>query len=164
MTKNENFRAYHFGNFYLSSIQQGIQTAHCQTNMFLKYIGGTQPDQLEDLLKWVKEPVTICLNGGANEQLEDMLNFLGSGFESKDNNFAWDFFQEDQQSLNKMITNVGVIVPSYIWDPKQYIIDKFYMGDSKMEINVDDALLYDCGYSSFNVELINRINSCGLAR
>ena len=30
-------RAYFFGNMYLSSIQQGIQAAHCLGEMFLKY-------------------------------------------------------------------------------------------------------------------------------
>lgn len=38
-------RCYHFGNYYLSSIQQGIQASHSQMELFVKYKETSDPNQ-----------------------------------------------------------------------------------------------------------------------
>ena len=70
-------RCYTFGNFYFSSIQQGIQAAHSQMELFNKYIPHNFNDnrvadipQIDMLWDWSNNhKTTICLNGGMTSDL-----------------------------------------------------------------------------------------------
>lgn len=84
-------RCYHFGNYYMSSIQQGVQSAHCQMELFVKYkeidlydygtsIGSNPPihiyeaaEKADMLFDWAKNHKTmICLSAGNNKQLNEV--------------------------------------------------------------------------------------------
>lgn len=101
-------RFYSVGNQYLSSIQQGIQAAHCVSEMFINH------DDNEYLWRWAKDYKTlICLNGGNNAKLEDLWDFLNiAGYK---NSYPWITFCEDQESMGGMLTSVGIIVPKEIY-------------------------------------------------
>lgn len=134
MNTNEGFyRGYFFCNYYLSSIQQGIQTAHCVANMFVEHeiadsINSRWIDEKESteikqhkLMDWADHhKVIIVLNGGNNFQLQE----LYADIEKYANEFILpcSSFQEDEQSLNDTYTCVGVIVPRFVWD-SSYLTD-----------------------------------------
>jgi len=112
-----NLRAYHFNNFYLSPIQHGIQTAHCQTAMAEKY-RSTDGVTSDLYWKWCETPVTICLNGGNYQGLLDAATAIvecQQNYGDPASAFPFGVFHEDKESLNEMLTNVGVILPEYIW-------------------------------------------------
>ena len=89
----KELRCYHFGHFQLSSIQQGIQGAHAQMELFVKYniaraseldnipeYAPTTPElqfieSTKMLYTWGREHKTmICLNGGNSASLQDIYN------------------------------------------------------------------------------------------
>lgn len=112
-------RYYGFGNYYLSSIQQGIQAAHCVADMFVEY-GGLYPlsDNTAMLFNWARLHKTmVLLNGGNSEDLK----YLHDEFEENFNTFAWGTFREDTQSLNGAWTHVGIIVPELVYELGTYL-------------------------------------------
>ena len=108
---NKNYRCYHFGNFYLSSIQQGIQSAHAQTNMFLKYDKG-QSTHSTVLYEWAKNPTMICLNGGMNSDLVRLEHHLNQ----YNDKYPFASFREDEDALDSILTNVAIILPDTIYN------------------------------------------------
>ena len=68
-------RCYHFGNMYLSSIQQGIRAAHAQMAMFVKYdkAEAVHLDNIDEYAPTVDEKLFIdstkmLYNWGENHQ------------------------------------------------------------------------------------------------
>jgi len=123
------YRAYHFVNYYLSPIQHGIQTAHAQVELFRKY---RDRAGFEDILyEWADSPTTIVLNGGNNEGLIKLKDTFTDIL-----NYPWSFFNEDDVSLGGLLTNVCVIVPKRVYSLQRYIIespDKLgYIGNKSM--------------------------------
>jgi len=95
------YRLYSFTNYYLSSIQKGIQTAHVIADMLVYH-------ETLDLIDWVNFYKTIIvLNGGNSAALEDIASMLIK----PENRFAWGIFREDFDSLAGATTAVGVLVP-----------------------------------------------------
>ena len=80
-------RAYYFGNFYLSSIQQGIQAGHVTHELFVKYPDRHIPaSQGDRLWEWAEHHKTmILLNGGMASRLMDTEHFL----KDEDNPYPW---------------------------------------------------------------------------
>ena len=110
-----NYRLYSFVNFYLSSIQQGVQTAHLVAELF----NDAKGDQKKVLRAWSETDKTIIiLNGGACRDINEKLLFL-----SKEA-FSWhapvSSFSEDTDSLNGIMTCCGIIVPEYVWGSVDY--------------------------------------------
>jgi hypothetical protein len=105
-------RFYAVGNQYLSSIQQGIQAAHCLGELIVNYslVNPTVNDWLHN------HKTIICLNGGNNARLEEFYDFLVRG--SYKNSHPYSFFKEDAQSLGGLMTCVGVIIPE-----EMYLVD-----------------------------------------
>lgn len=104
-----NYRLYSFVNFYLSSIQQGVQTAHLVANMFTDH---WQTDAQKTILhEWAtKDKTLIILNGGAcKDVLEKLarLTLIGE--------FPTGSFAEDVDSLNGIMTCCGIVLPERIW-------------------------------------------------
>jgi len=119
-----NYRCYHFGNYYLSGIQQGIQAAHAQTNMAKFYRHATpqgydkmlNTEQVNMFWSWTGSPTMICLNGGNWQNLTDSKNFLmNTGSPSLSERYPFATFSEDQASLSGMLTNVAIVLPEKIW-------------------------------------------------
>lgn len=114
------YRAYFWGNFYLSSIQQGIQAGHviadmsqsCKTN--------------DDFIQWaLDDQVMIVKNGGDNKAIKELV----SHFEQYANDYSWDYFSESGDALNYTFTSVGIIVPDYIWNANEpYCLEGFEKG------------------------------------
>lgn len=167
-------RCYHFGNFYLSSIQQGIQAAHAQMELFVKYqdtginyVEDYQPtiDEIEyqqkvdDLYDWAENHKTmVCLNGGNFQGLKDIETL----FQDEQNKLPWATFYEDEMSLGGILTNVGIVVPEYIYENATKIRNN--------ECTIINNAIWDyshnhiCSLSDFEVKLINLLNSCQLAK
>jgi hypothetical protein len=107
----QQLRLYSFVNFYLSSIQQGVQTGHAAVDLVRKYNApkGT-PSQLGkncDMVgEWADNHKTfIILNGGNNEMLLNTKEIV------KASGLPWVTFSEDEQSLGGILTTVAVVVP-----------------------------------------------------
>lgn len=115
-----NFRCYHFCNYYLSPLQNGIQSAHAQVELFNKYVFNDDQNQISStfneiaiLKEWAMNDKTmICLNGGNCDQLKDIICSL----QCINHQFPWASFNEDTCSLNGALTNVTVILPEYIYN------------------------------------------------
>jgi hypothetical protein len=101
-------RFYSAGNMYLSSIQQGIQAAHCVGEMALEHTGNKM---FEDWLSIHK--TLICVNGGNNASLLDLYNLFT---EANNPGYPVAHFREDEQSMAGMLTTVGIIVPEKIYE------------------------------------------------
>ena len=119
-------RAYFFQNFYLQGIHAGIQSQHTTAEMAMKYYLedkdraiSTEEDRIqaaaETFRDWAKNhKTTIVLNGGMSKDLRNLVRLL----ESPDNPYPWDFFCESQDALEGCITNVGIILPDFIFNYK----------------------------------------------
>lgn len=181
-------RCYHFGNYYMSSIQQGIQAAHAQMSLFVKYreisidYDETNPtieeieyqNAVDDLYDWAMYHRTmICLNAGNNKQLREVRNL----FQCKENKFPWTEFYEDEESLNGILTNVCIVLPESIYDTAAKIRSGEYMlcADTVLEKPIKEFLTIGCSpalqtpntvmkLSDFEIQLIQLLNSCQLAR
>lgn len=104
-------RFYAFCNYYLSSLQQGLQAAHVLTEMSLKarLKGGQYCHQYDN---WASDHKTIILlNGGNDKDLRELLTFFNMS-----NPYLYGSFCEDQQSLNGAMTCVGIILPENIYE------------------------------------------------
>jgi hypothetical protein len=109
-------RAYFFCNFYLSSIQQGIQAAHCLAEMFVEHPIGLTGHRLH---RWAQEHKTlIVLNGGNNEELCNKYAELRRLCEVL--GYPHAMFIEDTASLNNAATCIGVVVPEPIYVYNEY--------------------------------------------
>lgn len=167
-------RCYHFGNFYLSSIQQGIQSAHAQMELFVKYqdtginyVEDYQPtiDEIEyqqkvdDLYDWAENHKTmVCLNGGALQDLKNIEELM----ESLENKYPWSTFYEDEYSLGAILTNIAIVLPEQIYDTAARIRSKeFSVQDNKVYDSFDKFYMT---LTEFDLLLIELLNSCQLAR
>lgn len=170
-------RCYHFGNFYLSSIQQGIQAAHAQMELFIKYkeidlyeyglsAGNNPPvhiceaaEKADMLFDWAKNHKTmVCLNGGALQDLKNIEELM----ESLENKYPWSTFYEDEYSLGAILTNVAIVLPEEIYENAAKIRNKEYtLQDNKVW---DEFGKFVINLSVFDVKLIELLNSCQLAR
>lgn len=100
-------RFYSAGNMYLSSIQQGIQAAHCVGEMTLNHTGKAI---FEDWLSIHK--TLICVNGGNNAALFDLHTLFT---DARNPGYPVAHFREDEASMGGMLTSVGIIVPEKIY-------------------------------------------------
>lgn len=142
-------RCYTFINFYLSSIQQGIQSAHCIADMFVKYedwgVG-----QGSTLLDWAKNHKTlICLNGGNAANIREVYHTLQNLCPHLKLPYA--SFCEDEQSLDGSMTCCGVIVPERIYEAASEL----------RRLGTDTSVLALSGYE---LELATLLNQFSLAR
>jgi hypothetical protein len=110
-------RLYTFTNYYLSSIQQGIQPLHVTSELFVKYPNEQHDINSPDYLvwEWAKNHKTVvCLNGGNNADLHDSLALISTF--AKDLGLPWAYFREDAESLAGAMTSLGVIVPAKLYE------------------------------------------------
>lgn len=94
-------RAYFWGNFYLSSIQQGIQALHTLGNMFVKY---DADDELEMVIDWAdKHKTVVVMNGGDSADLKEIAEIVGG-----QERYPWATFAEE--GISDALTCVGIVV------------------------------------------------------
>lgn len=160
-------RLYTFCNYYLSSLQQGLQTAHVVHELFNKYKRREGEQQLFD---WsLNHKTIIILNGGNCATLSDLKLFL----DNEGNDFPFESFCEDQQSLNNALTCVGIVLPERIYDAAEKIRSREFVfmefgsdayGERRLEKkSLPLGRLAPC-FPAFEVKLIERLNKCGLAK
>lgn len=114
-------RLYTFINFYLSQIQQGIQSAHLVHELFNKYPYDSTPTTVRgSLWEWSSDHKTIIVcNAGADPQIQELINY----FIQYEGIFPWADFVEDE-GLCKARTGCGIVLPDWIYEcEKKYESD-----------------------------------------
>lgn len=149
-------RLYTFTNFMLSSIQQGIQSSHVISDLFIKYTNELHDIHTPDavLYDWAKTHKTmICLNGGNNEALENLYyaNLVPIGTSL---GLPHTEFHEDEQSLGGIMTCCGIVVPAYIYESAQTVRGQDPISRQCMVAPMETAAW----------ELVDLLNQFGLAR
>jgi hypothetical protein len=108
-------RLYTFGNYYLSSIQQGIQAAHLVADMFVNYQHPKSAGPDSALYEWADQHKTmVCLSGGNHADLTELymaLRPMGAEI-----GLPVGIFYEDGISLNRAATVVGIVVPARVYE------------------------------------------------
>lgn len=111
--KQSKYRAYFFGNMYLSSIQHGIQAAHVVTTMLTSYNDDT-PERTV-LLEWATQHMTKDLRvGGYQSTLNTIYEILKKTCPVIGVPFCK--FHEEQDALNGALTSVGVVLDTNLLD------------------------------------------------
>jgi len=170
-------RFYAFGNYYLSSLQQGVQALHAATELSMKaFNDGDQ--YLIQYLRWAQHHKTaILLNGGNSRDLQELLSF----FELPENPYLFSGFCEDEQSLNGALTTVGIILPETIYETAAAIRQrKLFAADSvrRNYLSFDTSALrsteetdklvalkefYNVKANAWDMEMIERLQRYSLA-
>ena len=164
-----NYRLYSFVNFYLSSIQQGVQTAHLVSELFAET---TDKKKLKVLKDWAKNDKTIIiLNGGANADILETFDKLTLINDTLSWSAPIGRFKEDKDSLGGLTTCCGIVVPESVWGAVDYrtaIREEYFLTEDSYPI---DGFFFQTRSSvtTYNVgtaehDLITVIKSCGLAR
>lgn len=175
-------RLYTFGNYYMSSIQQGIQGAHSVAELFVKYYDFELDDNssvVEQERYWIKETLydwakyhktMVCLNGGALQDLKNIEVLMNH----QENKYAWSTFYEDEHSLGEILTNVAIILPESIYDTaakirlREYFLTNNVVTKNPIPIGISTDVLIEPKFvmtlTDFDVKLIELLNSCQLAR
>lgn len=124
-------RCYHFSNMYLSSIQVGIQSAHAQMEMFVKYnphnidfnpetVDPVFQKSIKMLYKWAEHHKTmICLNAGFNSEMLNIKEILGS----EENPYPWAAFYESEEAIGGLLTNIAIVLPEEVYSVKAKELD-----------------------------------------
>lgn len=160
-------RCYHLCNFYYSQIQHGIQSAHAQMELFVRY--QNESIQKTQLFNWAQNHKTmICLNAGANAQLIDWQHFLAE----TDHTFPWATFHEEVGSVShaSTLTNVAIVLPERIYDcpitndELNTTLDHIgadTTNSNQIAIPTTEECVYL--YTPFEIQLIYRLRRCRLA-
>lgn len=110
-------RCYHLNNMYLAGIHAGIQTAHTQHELAIKYLGehSAASRRSKELYRdWAEnEKTIIVLNGGMAKHLLDFQQFLQDN--ESDLDLPWASFCEEEAALNGAMTNVGIVLPEHLY-------------------------------------------------
>lgn len=142
-------RAYYFCNYYLSSIQQGIQSLHVTAEMFLKYSEASNYGRM--LYDWATEHKTVVVkNGGDHTQISEIADLCASD----DNPYPWAQFVEE--GIGDQLTCVGVILPSIVYDAADEL--------RKMPFSRREQFLRDKKFPAFDRVMCQLIVDVGLAR
>jgi hypothetical protein len=180
---NNELRLYTFTNFYLSSIQAGIQSAHLVGELVNRYL---QPDVAIDphawpevqasyiFKQWCKEHKTmIVLSAGANQDLHELKQLVSadvgayyietpvavgriSEYKLEALPCAW--FHEDEPSLAGILTCVGIVLPSRVFNAVRHNTNPADW------IYEDDEFVEYYPSISRTAKLLEVVKSCGLAR
>lgn len=108
-----NYRLYSMTNYYLSSLQKGLQTAHVVGNMSKREHDNSMNRKVKKIFReWTdKDKTIIILNGGNHEAIVEWYIYL-----SKFSDFyPVAGFQEDTASLNGAYTAVGIVLPDSVY-------------------------------------------------
>lgn len=167
-------RFYGFGNYYLSSLQQGLQAAHCVADMFMKYQYSEDdvPSRKEFLLEWAGLHKTmVLLNGGNSSELHDLYGFLND----YDNPYPYIKFHEDEQSLNCALTYVSIVLPEKIYKTAALVRNvpeaitsvnslTTFLSNQKFSDIISNDIEDTFEISEWEHELIKRLNTYSLAK
>lgn len=115
---NNDLRLYTFVNFYLSSIQQGIQSAHVATNLTSKY-RGKRSKAAKLLQAWENDGKTmIVLNGGMAADVRSSHDAADTFDQTV---YPYVAFYEEPGAIHESrqaITAWGLVLPRDVYDAK----------------------------------------------
>lgn len=106
-------RFYGFGNYYLSSLQQGLQAGH----VVGEFMGMLELDSIQFKIarEWARNhKVMILKNGGNSASLQSIFEKFQE-FEKQGMTLPYMKFHEDEQSLGGALTYTGIVVPEHIY-------------------------------------------------
>jgi hypothetical protein len=111
-------RLYTFVNFYYSSIQQGIQSAHVVSDLFTEYTAKTKAGKI--LIDWAENHKTmIVLNGGMySDLINDSEALYDCGVHEL---FPMTHFIEEPDAVggsSGVMTAWGIVLPESIYSAK----------------------------------------------
>lgn len=144
MTENEELRCYTWTLYQLSSIQQGIQSAHAAVELV-----ATRYDNrlvYDWAMKW---KTMVLLNGGDHREMQDRVAF----FAASANRFPWAEFNESRDSLASIMTSVAIILPARIFETAS---------EMRKDRNFDKSRLND--FLHYDIQLMELLNASSLAR
>ena len=191
-------RCYHLCNMYISGLMAGLQSAHTQHELAIKYLAstpyrnlagdesmneyGARLDDFHDAkasyIDWANNHKTlILLNGGMMSHLLEIEAFLA---ENK-HILAWASFREEEDALNGALTNVGLVLPEYMYAFSRQVLAfvdggdgfaKVYLGVSQGQIDFErkagteviNAVHYSHTgstayvYTPFDIELLRKLD------
>lgn len=125
-------RCYHLCNMYISGLMAGLQSAHTQHELAIKYLASTpyrnmvadeslteyvyrldlHTDAKAEYINWANNYKTmILLNGGMASHLIELETFLSENSHA----YAWSSFREEEAALNGALTNVGIVLPEHMY-------------------------------------------------
>ncbi len=140
-------RAYFWGNYYLSPIQQGIQSLHCLSEMYIKYL--PQADEAGPLYDWAcNHKTVVILNAGESDSIIKIRDMMGR----PDNPYPWSTWDESVSALNGATTSVGIILPERIYEEARFKKKNWRSWSNKRGLN------------EFELEIIELINRTYMAR
>lgn len=135
-------RCYHFCNMYLAGVHAGIQSAHAQHELAIKYLASTPYHNLAtdesmnecgarladfhdvqtSYIDWATNHKTmILLNAGMHGDLLKIEEFLDSYKNHESNRFPYASFREAEYALNGALTNVCIVLPKEMYEYNRYI-------------------------------------------
>lgn len=165
---------------YLSSIQVGIQSAHAQMSLFVKYDKIVERDMaygdhpaldhqlysscVDTLYDWASTHQTmICLNGGYLSNMQDIKSHLSH----HDNPFPWSYFNESPEAMGGLLTNIAIVLPARIYETAAWLRGrgnnlKSDMGSYVYPFDVDTPHSNDA-FTQWELDLMRTMNRCSLS-
>lgn len=146
-------RFYGFGNYYLSSLQQGLQSAHVISELFNTY--ESTSISYNYIKEWSKNHKTIILlNGGNSSSLQDLYSFFEQ-LRKEGMKLPFTKFHEDSNSLNNALTSVGIIIPEIYYSLSSKI--------REMNDNQINSTLSSMNLKQWEINLVVELNKYKLA-
>lgn len=146
-------RFYGFGNYYLSSLQQGLQSAHVVGDLLTNYPAKSVQNKMA--YTWAKKHKTmVLLKGGNSAQLQAIFDKF-KNLTRRGMKLPFAKFHEDEQSLGGALTYVGIVVP-----------EKYYVAGAQVRsMKKEDAIQFfkANNFHPWEVELVQELNAYPLA-
>lgn len=164
----KDLRLYTFVNFYLSSIQQGIQSAHVATELTNSYRSGR--GQAAKLLRaWEEHGKTmIVLNGGmacdVSNSYETALTWTSPG---KQPRYPFAAFYEEPGAIHqsrRAMTAWGIVLPPEVYNAKPVEAFPSRVGFSTLKAEAITAETPIWEHGSFEHFICSHLQGKSLAR
>lgn len=151
-------RFYGFGNYYLSSLQQGLQAGHVVGDLAAASISkGKVTKKGKTYFKWAdKHKTMVLLNGGNSAMLQDLFERF-QVLEENGMKLPYAKFHEDEQSLGGALTYVGIVVK------KRYYEAAALLRRSSDPVAFKAEKVEKEGWKQWEVDLISELNNYSLA-
>lgn len=157
-------RLYSFTNLYLSSIQNGLQTAHIVSEMAAKYRADQYKGsvQYQQFYEWADSHKTIIiLNGGYSSSLHELKRMFDEA--GMLNTFPYAHFYEGEDALDGALTAVGIVLPEWYYELASEVRGYRLEPDSEEWRRYVDAEMLPRGMSQFEIDFIPVMNQFSLA-
>jgi hypothetical protein len=170
---SSEYRFYSLVNFYLSSIQQGIQSGHALGDLVVKYeYASKDQESFSKERKVLQEFLTnhktwVTLNGGAYRDIKEFEQFLEACANKFELPVPFASFSEDD-SLANMTTCVGLVVPIEYYGamPAKVVLtveaNQDIAPDDYVYVEAETIKVWKIGTPDWY--LIDTLKNCSLAR